>query len=304
MIYRCFFWLACYFSLNVAAFCNPIVQINSSLGDFKIELFDEVASVTVNNFLNYVESKRYNGTLIHRSVPSFVIQGGWLSFQSEINALVSIKTDDPIINEFRMSNIRGTVSMAKQGGNPNSATSQWFVNLSNNTANLDGQNGGFTVFGRIVGNGMAIVDQMAKVNTYTLDGIPNFPLSNYSQGPLSSNNFVTISNVELLTPELALNYFDSKSSELRLTLDAGSAGIATLALSVETAEPAVIFKLVLSSIQWLDDPVEGMATFNPATGSIFIPELSVGGVAAYKNLEFYLRDSENLLFVLSSYEEI
>ena len=90
-----------------------------------------------------------------------MIQGGWLSFQSEINALVSIKTDDPIINEFRMSNIRGTVSMAKQGGNPNSATSQWFVNLSNNTANLDGQNGGFTVFGRIVGNGMAIVDQMA-----------------------------------------------------------------------------------------------------------------------------------------------
>ena len=151
---------------------------------------------------------------------------------------------------------------------------------------------------------MAIVDQMAKVNTYTLDGIPNFPLSNYSQGPLSSNNFVTISNVELLTPELALNYFDSESSELRLTLDAGSAGIATLALSVETAEPAVIFKLVLSSIQWLDDQVEGMATFNPATGSIFIPELSVGGVAAYKNLEFYLRDSENLLFVLSSYEEI
>ena len=94
MIYRCFFWLACYFSLNVAAFCNPIVQINSSLGDFKIELFDEVAPVTVNNFLNYVESKRYNGTLIHRSVPSFVIQGGWLSFQSEINALVSIETDD------------------------------------------------------------------------------------------------------------------------------------------------------------------------------------------------------------------
>ena len=233
-----------------------------------------------------------------------MIQGGWLSFQSEINALVSIKTDGSIINEFRMSNIRGTVSMAKQGGNPNSATSQWFVNLSNNTANLDGQNGGFTVFGRIVGNGMAIVDQMAKVNTYTLDGIPNFPLSGYSQGPLSLNNFVTISNVELLTPELALNYFDSESSELRLTLDAGSAEIATLALSVETAEPAAIFKLVLSSIQWLDDPVEGMATFNPATGSIFVPELSVDGVTAYKNLEFYLKDSEKLLFVLSSYEGI
>ena len=103
---------------------------------------------------------------------------------------------------------------------------------------------------------------------------------------------------------MALNYFDSESSELRLTLDAGSAGIATLALSAETAEPAVIFKLVLSSIQWLDDRVEGMATFIPATGSIFIPELSIGGVATYKNLEFYLRDSENLLFVLSSYEEI
>ena len=60
----------------------------------------------------------------------------------------------------------------------------------------------------------------------------------------------------------------------------------------------------LSSIQWLEDPAEGMATFNPATGSIFVPELSVDGVTAYKNLEFYLKDTEKLLFVLSSYEGI
>ena len=153
--------------------------------------------MTVANFIRYAESGRYNGTVIHRSVPNFVVQGGWLTYESESNSLMPIKTDSALLNEFRLSNIRGTVAMAKVGGDPNSATSQWFVNLADNSNNLDNQNGGFTVFGRVVGNGITIADEISSLKTYTLDTntvgrITDFPLKNYTQGKISSDNLSLI----------------------------------------------------------------------------------------------------------------
>ena len=141
-----------------------------------IELFDDVTPITVANFLNYVNTGRFNGTVIHRSVPGFVIQGGWLSYNAATNQLDPITLDAAIQNEFSVSNTRGTVAMAKVGGDPNSATSQWFVNLADNSANLDGQNGGFTAFGRVIGDGMTVVDNIAAQPTFTIAGITNFPL--------------------------------------------------------------------------------------------------------------------------------
>lgn len=109
---------------------NTTVRVITSLGDFSIELFDDVAPITVTNFLNYVNSGRFNGTVIHRSVPSFIIQGGWLTFDQTNNSLNPITTDPTIQNEFNLSNTRGTIAMAKQEGNPDSASSQWFINLA------------------------------------------------------------------------------------------------------------------------------------------------------------------------------
>ena len=290
-------------SLN-AAHCNPVVHIKSSAGNFDIELFDDVAPFSVKNFLNYVESGRYDKTIIHRSIPAFVIQGGGLSFQSQNSTLTQIELDDPILNEFRLSNIRGTISMAKVSGDPNSATSQWFVNLADNSTSLDVENGGFTVFGRIVGKGMEVIDEIASLNTYTVGGLTNFPLVNYSQSPLSDENFVTILSSEIQAAQVGSNYFDLESSELRLTLDAEDSGMATLALRFETSESLAGFKLVLNSIQWLDSPVQNMATFNSADRSIHIPELFVDGKKAYKNLKLYLEDAQQFTFVLDSYEKL
>ena len=111
-----------------------------------IALFSNRTPVTRQNFLSYVNAGRYTNSVIHRSVPGFVIQGGGYTFNGNF---VNVPTDAPIVNEFGVSNTLGTISMAKVGGNPNSATSQWFVSLGANSANLDAQNGGFTVFGRI-----------------------------------------------------------------------------------------------------------------------------------------------------------
>ena len=136
-----------------------IVEVETDLGTVEINLYDNATPATVTNFLNYVNSGAFTDSIFHRSVPGFVIQGG--GFITDINAQVSeIMTNPAVTNEPVYSNVRGTIAMAKLGNDPNSATSQWFINLANNAANLDDQNGGFTVFGEVTA-GMDVVDTIA-----------------------------------------------------------------------------------------------------------------------------------------------
>lgn len=138
---------------------GTIVRFSTSVGDFSMELLDDVAPVTVQNFLNYVVRGDYNQTLVHRVEDNFVAQMGGYRFEPFVGP-IDVPSDPPIPNEFNVSNTRGTVAMAKIDGNPNSATNQWFINLRDNSDNLDDNNGGFTVFGTVLGDGMNIVDIM------------------------------------------------------------------------------------------------------------------------------------------------
>src|ERR1041385_8334799 len=128
------------------------VRMRTSLGDIDIELMDTAAPASVANFLSYVTSGAYVNSFIHRSVPGFIIQGGGYGWDSSVNRVYSVPANAPVVNEFSptRSNKRGTIAMAKLGNNPNSATNQWFFNLADNSANLDNQNGGFTVFGHLL----------------------------------------------------------------------------------------------------------------------------------------------------------
>ncbi len=140
-----------------------LVRLNTSMGDILFELVDD-APVTTANFLQYVEDGFYDGTIFHRVVVDFVVQGG--GFLPGMVAPEGLR--DPIVNEFSQdrSNLRGTVAMAKLGSDPDSATSQFFVNLGDNSENLDNQNGGFTVFATVI-EGMDVADAIAAV---PLDG--------------------------------------------------------------------------------------------------------------------------------------
>ncbi len=137
------------------------VRLRTSLGDVVIALLKD-APATTDNFLRYVRDGFYNGTIFHRVLPGFVVQGG--GFLPGLVRQTGVR--DPVVNEFSpdRSNLRGTVAMAKVGGNPDSATSQFFFNLADNSSNLDNQNGGFTVFARVV-EGIDVVDAMAAVAT-------------------------------------------------------------------------------------------------------------------------------------------
>jgi len=143
---------------------NPVVVMKTSLGDIEIELYHDKAPVTVNNFLAYVDSGFYDGTVFHRVINNFMIQGGGM-----IPGLQEKRTLSPIKNEAGngLSNLRGTIAMARTQ-DVNSATSQFFINVADNRY-LDYKNAspagyGYCVFGRVI-KGMDVVDRIKSVAT-------------------------------------------------------------------------------------------------------------------------------------------
>jgi cyclophilin family peptidyl-prolyl cis-trans isomerase len=201
---------------------GQVIGPNGPIHGFQVELFDDQAPITVANFLHYVTHHDYDSTIIHRSVQGFVVQGGGFAplvdGQGMVTALVPLATYGKIQNEYSptRSNVRGTIAMAKVPGDPNSATDQWFINLGDNSANLDNQNGGFTVFGRVLGDGMTLIDAVGGLPTYNLNPWfdPNYaaevaadPINGPTAGPFATvplfNNastFVAVTSV-IVVPE-------------------------------------------------------------------------------------------------------
>ena len=207
---------------------STVVRMQSVFGPIDFALYDRQKPITTSNFLRYVDEGRYFMTdpttgqkassFIHRAEPDFVIQGG--GFIATVNPSPSptpgrlqptqVAAFPAIQNEPGISNKRGTVAMAKipeqrdgdgdivPGTGPDSATSQWFINLADNSANLDTQNGGFTVFARVIGDGMDIADRIANLPIVNF-GSPfdRLPVRDYA-----SPNFPTPANV-VTFPEIA-----------------------------------------------------------------------------------------------------
>lgn len=175
-----------------------IVEVQTSLGDFQINLYDNATPQTVANFLSYVQNGAYTNSISHRMVANFIAQGG--GFQTDGNAqITAITANAAITNEPVFSNVRGTIAMAKVGGNVNSATNQWFVNLANNSANLDNQNGGFAAFGEVIGNGMDVVDAIGALPVFNFGGsLGELPLQNYTSTDFSNNVPLQNSNLVII----------------------------------------------------------------------------------------------------------
>lgn len=200
-----------------------VVTMETSLGNINIQLYDATAPQTVANFLSYVESGAYNNSIFHRTVPGFVLQGGGFSLSGGSNIVNTtdlptlIPTKSPVVNEYGAANVIGTIAMAKQSGNANSATDQWFFNLVDNTSTLGpSNNGGYTVFGQIIGNGLNVVNAIAN-DSYTSSS--GYDVSSYLQNqnvsasvygaftstPLQANqdgtySYITLNDVFLVAP--------------------------------------------------------------------------------------------------------
>jgi cyclophilin family peptidyl-prolyl cis-trans isomerase len=149
-----------------------MIRFETTLGNFTIELFGDKAPVSAENFLKYVDEGFFDGTVFHRIVPGFVIQGGGFT-----DDMTQKKNHPPIKNEADngVKNTRGTLSMARTN-DINSATSQFFVNLKDNDF-LDHSRGnfGYAVFGKVV-EGMDVIDKIAAVKTGRRRGFEDVPL--------------------------------------------------------------------------------------------------------------------------------
>ncbi len=212
----------------------------TSVGDIDFEFFDTAAPGTVNNFLNYVKDGDFVNSIFHRLVPNFVLQGGGFTASTDLfpsnpatadaSRFAEVPTDPPIENEFGISNTRGTVAMAKLGGDPDSATSQYFINLVNNAGNLDNQNGGFTVFARVVD--MTVVDQIAQFQTTNFSSI--FPAGSRRQAisavpfqPQGSQNEIVRVEQVLLSAGLVHGdvFLDVNQNGLKDVTEGGRGGV-------------------------------------------------------------------------------
>ena len=158
-----------------AAVPNAKVRLKTSLGDIVIQLNGEKAPISTENFLSYVKKKHYDGTVFHRVIEDFMIQGG--GFAVDGGNLVQKAVGTPIQNEGQngLKNDRGTIAMARTS-NPNSATAQFFINVADNAGLNFPSNGGYAVFGKVV-EGMAVVDKIKAVETGNSGGHQNVPVA-------------------------------------------------------------------------------------------------------------------------------
>jgi peptidyl-prolyl cis-trans isomerase A (cyclophilin A) len=204
---------------------STVVEIRTSLGVIEVNLFDNITPETVANFLSYANAGAYADSVVHRSVSNFVIQGGGFTYTGPVAvnsfSLDSISTGTPVVNDPKLSNMRGTIAMAKTS-NPDSATSQWFINLSNNANSLDVATnaGGFTVFGQVVGDGMQVVDAIADLTLLNGSGtFGELPIRNYSQTDVDNEVQITDDNLVVIFDIVVTNMAADSADNLNPTLN-------------------------------------------------------------------------------------
>jgi peptidyl-prolyl cis-trans isomerase A (cyclophilin A) len=185
-----------FFAFAGASLHAAVVRFHTSAGDIDVRLYDGAAPLNTANFLNYATSNRYDGTFVHRvaqnpggGTANFVVQGGGYQLNNSIFAATGIALDPPVVHELSASNLRGTLAAA-HAANPDGAQSQWYFNVGNNSFLDTAPSGPFTVFGRIVGAGMLVVDTINNLAVINASAAQNAPGESFSEVPVFDVNKV------------------------------------------------------------------------------------------------------------------
>ena len=243
---------------------GQVMQITTTQGYIFAELLPSAAPNTVTNFLSYVNDGSYNSSVIHRAESGFVIQGGGFKFNSSLTAITA-KT--AVANEYNLPNTRGTLSMAKPAGSPNGATDQWFINLSDNTTSLGtSNNGGYTVFARVVGNGMAVADTIGSLPTTA-----NLTSLNAALSELPVQKFLPGQTTVYLPNLVAVTSITSAPA----IYPTASNSLAILSFNVQNSNPAVVTATLKGSILTLKPgKTAGIATITVGDYNNTFPDTS------------------------------
>jgi len=193
--------------------------------------------------------------------------------------------------------------MAKLPGDPDSATSQWFVNLADNNQgqqNLDIQNGGFTVFGRILFDGMGVIDAIAKLPVTNLNlgfGFPEIPTINFDGSTVLVSNLVQISHVELIN---ATGVFSN--GVVSFAVDIGTSEALEVGLRLIQDNPNLVFELDPASVAVLQTKPEDIAAFSSTSGILHIPSVIINSTSVVNNVQMQLTNAESYQFTLLSFD--
>ena len=211
-------------------------------GTMDFVYYPAAAPANVANFKGYITRGDLVNTIIHRSLPGFVLQGGGYKAQA---GTPGITRQPPVVNEPEISNTRGTVAMAKSASNPDSATSEFFVSLADNASNLNNQNEGFTVFARVPAAGMIVADAIAALCTFDYSAIngvlPNCPVTIFVPCPIpkpATPAFEPAALVKLISAGAVapLSYSVSSSAPLVCGASVNVAQLSLTPLAAGTAE--------------------------------------------------------------------
>lgn len=300
-------------SQTAAAQTNTVVRVSTTYGDFSIELYGDAAPQNVQNFLNYVNRGAYAGSYFHRldTTSNNVLQGGGFTFQPWVGP-IAIPADPPVPLEYNLPNVRGSIGVARTT-DPNSATSQWYINLEDNTEGFGptATSAGYTVIGAVLGDGMNVVDAIAELETYELGATHSqFPLRNYPNE--DAGNIVRPSNLVLMNAEVthryseAVSVFEYQSTLLFTSVSVnGGEEMYTLNLSLVPDPEKIIFRLNTETMVPLQAAIEGMSTYSTSDNLLRIPSVEVndfGLILTLSNVVLRLTDPATWEFTVESYD--
>lgn len=296
---------------TIAGVVGQVVQFDTVLGKFNVELRADAAPQHAANFLGYVQRGQYAASFLHRSAaldggPISIVQGGGYYVTPDGVAAVSVPGSVPL--EYNLPNERGALAAARTG-DINSATSQWYINVRDNTELLGPANGGgYTVFGRVLGSGMSVVDAVAALPRVNA-GFPftELPVRDYVGGNVQTPNLVMVNSIMPVslypgTSGASVLGFAAQSSVpdvvaasvsgSTLTLAPGSAGSATVTVrATDTNGGAVEIRFnvdVSTAAPAITTPPRSQTV---ATGSTFVLTAAAAGAMTYQ----WQRDGTDVL---------
>ena len=245
-----------------------------------VVLTPSVTPLTVANFMNYVNSGAYSNTIIHRSLNAanqtsafYLIQGGgYVLGPADLPTLTP--QNNPVTNEFKTSNTRGTIAMAQYGSDINSATNEWFFNTVDNSSTLDSQD--FAVFGNVANDAsLAVMDAINALPTYTYDAgqeanFSDLPLQNYVSGLIKPANYIFVNSIAPITPATSAPGVVSAATEVSNSSTGGISPGEVLTLYGQQLGPTQLTSATLDSNGLVNTNLEGtQVLFNGVPGPMW-----------------------------------
>ncbi len=280
-----------------------VVDVQTVFGAFTLELYEQHAPQTVSRFLENVDNRVYNLTMVHWA-GSGMLRGGLFGFDTCAEGPIEVAPgvrhepeDTGLNNDF------GTLAMRRDPQNPDLLSNEWQLNLASGVED-DGADSAPVVFGKII-SGKSVTDAIHFVPRVSLgQALPFIPLINYNfDFGLYSCSLISRENIVFVTMQSreVVNTYDGGSDRIHVQVDAGEAGYLGVSFQVESVQDGTIRALPESLVE-LETATDGMASYDPDTGELVLPELAIGDDVPYVDVVLLLTDPENLVFTLQSVE--